>query len=68
MYHATNEKWKKTNVSRNRTTKLRKNQNTWRKGNLQVLGNTGGGHHQTMHKALTQNASHISIDTYLKTT
>ena len=32
---------KKTNNRRNRTIKSRKNQNAWRKGNLQVLGNIG---------------------------
>ena len=32
---------------RNRTAKLRKNQNTQRKGNLQVLGSVGSRHHQT---------------------
>ena len=47
MCHANNEKRKTTNAGRNRTTKLRKNQNAWRKGNLQVLGNIGSGHHQT---------------------
>ena len=31
---------------RNWTTKPRKNQKVWRKGKLQVLGNTGSGHHQ----------------------
>ena len=34
-------------IGRNRTAKPRNNQNTWRKGKLQVLGNTGSGHHQT---------------------
>ena len=34
MCHARNEKWKKTNNGRNRSTKLGKNENTRRKGNL----------------------------------
>ena len=41
MYHAHNEKWKKTNNGRNKTAKSKKNQNAWRKGNLQVIGNIG---------------------------
>ena len=47
MRHVHNEKWKKTNNGRNRTAKSRKNQNTWRKGKLQLLGNIGSEHHQT---------------------
>ena len=43
MCHAPKEKWKKTNNIRNRTAKLRKNQNTWRKGNLQALENIESG-------------------------
>ena len=38
--------------------KIKKNQNTSKKGNLQVLGNTGSGHHQTSgdeRKKITQN-------------
>ena len=35
-----------THDRRNRTTKSRKNQNAWGKGNLQVLGNIGSGHHR----------------------
>ena len=46
MWHANNEKGKTINDGRNRTTKSRKNQNTWRKGNLQILGNIERGHHQ----------------------
>ena len=42
-----NQKWKKTNNGRNKTAKLRKKQNTWRKGKLQVIGNIGNEHHQT---------------------
>ena len=38
---------KTTNDGRNRTTKSRKNQNAWRKGNLQIRGNIGSGRHQT---------------------
>ena len=37
---------KKTNNGRNRTARSRKNQNTWRKGKLQVLENVGSGQHQ----------------------
>ena len=47
MCHANNEKWKKTNNGRNRTTKSGKNQNDQRKGNLQVIGNIGSGHYRT---------------------
>ena len=39
------KKGKKTNNGRNRIVKSEKNQNTWRKGKLQVLGNIGIGHH-----------------------
>ena len=35
------------NDGRNRTTKSRKNQNAWRKGNSQMIGNSGSGGHQT---------------------
>ena len=38
---------KRKNDGRNRTTKSRKNLIIWRKGNLQILGNIGSGHHQT---------------------
>ena len=34
-------------TERVRTAKLRKNQNAQRKGNLQILGNIGSGHHRT---------------------
>ena len=37
MYHVCKENWKTVNNVRNRTAKTRKNQNTRRKGNLQVL-------------------------------
>ena len=47
MWHVNNEKRKTANDGRNRTTKLRKNQNARRKGNLQIHGNIGCGHHQT---------------------
>ena len=46
MCHVNNEKRKTTNDKRNRTTKSRKNQNAERKGNLQIFGNIGNGHHQ----------------------
>ena len=36
---------KKRNNRRNRTIKSRKNQNTWKKGKLQVFGNIGSRHH-----------------------
>ena len=45
--HTHYEKWKNTNNRRNRNAKSRKNQNVWRKGKLQVLGNGGSAHHQT---------------------
>ena len=38
---------KKRNNRSNRTAKWRKNQNVWRKGKLQVLGNFGSRHHLT---------------------
>ena len=47
MCYAHNEKWKKTNNGMNRTVKSRKNRNIRRKGKLQIVGNTGRGHHQT---------------------
>ena len=43
MCHTNNEKGKMANDVRNRTTKSRKNQNTRRKGNLQILGNIRSG-------------------------
>ena len=46
MCHANNEQRKTTNDGRNRTTESGKNQNAQRKGNLQILGNIGSGHHQ----------------------
>ena len=40
--YANNQKRKKTNNEKNRKTKSRKKQNAWKKkGNLQILGNTG---------------------------
>ena len=42
-----NEKQKTTNDGKNRSTKSKKkNENTQRKGNFQILGNIGSGHHQ----------------------
>ena len=41
MCLAYNDRLKKTKNGRNSSTKLRKNQNVWRKGNLQVLRNIG---------------------------
>ena len=46
MCCALNEKWKKTKRRRNRTAISRKNENSWRKEKLQVLGDTENGHHQ----------------------
>ena len=40
MWHANTEK-RKTKSDRKE-----KNQNAWRKGNLEILGNIGSGHHQ----------------------
>ena len=37
----------KQHYGKNRTTKPRKDPNTKRKGNIQILSNTGSGHHQT---------------------
>ena len=39
MRHGNKEKWKTTHGGSNGTTKSRKNLNTRRKGNLQILGN-----------------------------
>ena len=47
MRHAYNERRKITINAMNKTTKSRKNQNAWRKGNLQLVGKVGTGHHQT---------------------
>ena len=47
MCHAHNEKRKKRYNERNRSAKLRKNQNVLRKGKFQVLVNIGSGQHQT---------------------
>ena len=47
MSYANNEKREMTNDGRNRTSKSRKNKNSQRKGNLQILGNIGIGHQQT---------------------
>ena len=47
MRHASNEKWQTTPNGRSRTTKSSSHQNTRRKGNLQILGDIGSGHHQT---------------------
>ena len=47
MCHAHNEKWQKRYNGRNRTAKSRKNQNSWRKRKLQVLGDFRRGHQQT---------------------
>ena len=47
MCHANKEQRKTINDGRNRTTKSRKNQNSQRKVNLQILGDIGSGHHQT---------------------
>ena len=47
MCHANNEKQKMSSDGRNRSPKPRKDRNTRRKGNLQLLGNIGCGHRQT---------------------
>ena len=47
MCHVNNEKRETTRDRQNGTSKSRKNQNAWRKGNLQILENTGSEHHQT---------------------
>ena len=47
MCHAYNEKRKTTNDGKNRTSKLKKNQNARRKRNLQILCNIRNEHHQT---------------------
>ena len=47
MHHANNEKGETTHDGRNRTTEPRKNQSVRGKGNLQILGNSGSGLHQT---------------------
>ena len=39
MHNANNEKQQMTHDRSKRTTKPRKNQKAWRKGNLQILGN-----------------------------
>ena len=41
------KKGEKTNHGRNTTTKLGNYGNTWRKRELQILGNFGSGHYQT---------------------
>ena len=51
MCHANNEKRNKTNT----TTKSKKKHNPQRKGNLQVLGNTGSEHHQICGKERKSN-------------
>ena len=47
MCHVHYEEREKTNSGRNRTSKLRKNQNACRREKLQVLGNIGSEHYQT---------------------
>ena len=47
MWYASNEKQQTTPDGPNGTTKSRKNQNTRRKGNLQILRDIGSWHHQT---------------------
>ena len=48
MHHASNEKWQTTNNGRSRTTKSGSHQNAQRNGNLQILGDIGNWHHQTI--------------------
>ena len=47
MCYAYYQKWEKIDNRRNRTAKSGKDQNTSRKGNLQVLGNIGSGNRET---------------------
>ena len=47
MCHTYNKKRKIIHDGRNRTTKSRKDQNTWRRVNLQILGNIGSGPRET---------------------
>ena len=47
MCHTGKEKQVTIHDEKNRFTKQGRNQNTWRKGNLQILGNIGSGHYQT---------------------
>ena len=46
MWHTNDGKREKVNNRKSRTTQSRKNQNVRRKGELQLLGNNGNGHHQ----------------------
>ena len=48
MCHAHNAKWETETTKGKRTDKSRKNQNLWREGKLQVLGNIGSEHNQTI--------------------
>ena len=45
-YNSADNEKRTTNDGRNRTTKSSKNENARRKGNLQILGDIGSGHHQ----------------------
>ena len=47
MHHGNYENWEITQCWRNGTTKSKKNLNTRRKGNVQILGNIINRHHQT---------------------
>ena len=47
------------NDRRNRSTKSRKNQNARRKGNLQLTGNFGSGHHKTIGDERKKNQKRI---------
>ena len=47
MHHASNEKWQTAHNGRSQTTKSSSQQNTQRRGNLQILGNIGSWHYQT---------------------
>ena len=46
MYQAKNKKWKQQMMEGIELLNQKKNQNTWKKGNLQKLGNIGSRHHE----------------------
>ena len=47
MCHIYYGKWEMTNNRQDRTAKPGKDQNAWKEGKQQELGNIGSGHHQT---------------------
>ena len=68
MCHANNQKREATHAGRNRTVKLR-NQNSWGKGNLLLLGNIRNGYNQTSGDERKKSKKTISEEreNYLKT-